>query len=223
MAGEAASHDSTTVRQRVADTFDGLGLGRSAAERSEAEIGTLDVVATNAPVIRPETPSDYLAIRQVVAAAFGRSAEADLVERIRQSSGYIPELSLVAEIGGIIVGHVMISSASLRHESGERSIAMLSPLAVDPTVQRCGIGSALVEAAAALADQAGEAFVVLEGSPSYYRRLGFEPASRYGMTLPLPDWAPSEAARVLPLTGFDPRDPTITGTVIYPPAFDDLE
>lgn len=174
-------------------------------------------------MIRVETSGDYSAIRMVVAAAFGQSAEADLVELIRQSSGYIPELALVAEIEGSVVGHVMVSTASLRHESGERSIAMLAPLAVDPAFQRRGVGRALVETVAALADQGGEAFVVLEGSPEYYGRLGFEPASRYGMKLPLPGWAPPEAAQVLPLTGFDPRDPTMKGTVIYPPPFDDLE
>ena len=53
--------------------------------------------------------------------------------------------------------------------------------------------------------------------------LGFEPASRYGMDLPLPGWAPLEAAQVLPLTSFDPGDPTMRGTVIYPPAFEGLE
>jgi predicted N-acetyltransferase YhbS len=118
-------------------------------------------VTTNAPIIRVETSADYPAIRMVVAAAFGQSAEADLVELIRQSSGYIPELALVAEIQGNVVGHVMVSAASLRHESGERSIAMLAPLAVDPAFQLRGVGGALVEAVVALADQVGEAFVVL--------------------------------------------------------------
>jgi len=180
-------------------------------------------VATKSLTIRVETPDDFPAIRLVVAAAFGQSGEADLVERIRQSSGYIPELALVAEIEDSVVGHVMISTASLRHESGERPIAMLAPLAVDPGFQRRGVGRALVAAVAALADDAGEAFLVLEGSPDYYSRLGFEPASRYGIELPLPDWAPSEAAQVLPLTSFDPGDPTMRGTVSYPPPFEDLE
>lgn len=178
---------------------------------------------SDAPVIRVETSADFAAIRMLVAAAFGQGGEADLVELIRHSSGYIPELALVAEIDGSVVGHVMVSTASLRHESGERSIAMLAPLAVDPAFQHRGVGRALVEAVVALADQAGEAFVVLEGSPEYYGRLGFEPASRYGMRLPLPDWAPPKAAQLLPLTGFDPRDPTMMGTVIYPSPFEGLD
>ena len=174
-------------------------------------------------VIRPETSRDYPAIRRVVAAAFGRDVEADLVERIRGSAGYVPELALVAETESSIVGHVIVSTALLRHQSGERPIAMLSPLAVDPAVQRSGIGRALVAAVVALAAQNGETLVVLEGSPDYYGRLGFEPASKYGMRLPLPEWAPPEAAQLLPLHGFDPTDPTLNGHVVYPHPFDDLE
>ena len=57
----------------------------------------------------------------------------------------------------------------------------------------------------------------------YYGRLGFEPAVKYGIEIHLPDWAPPEAAQVIRLTAFDPDDPTLRGTVVYPPAFDGLE
>lgn len=179
-------------------------------------------MAASDVVIRPESARDYPAIRRVVAAAFGQDEEADLVERIRESPGYIPALALVAETAAGIVGHVMVSTASLRHESGERDIAMLSPLAVDPAAQRSGIGGDLVAAVVTLANEYGELFVVLEGSPKYYGRLGFEAASKYGMRLPLPSWAPPEAAQLLPLDGFDATDPTIRGLVFYPSPFDDL-
>jgi putative acetyltransferase len=58
---------------------------------------------------------------------------------------------------------------------------------------------------------------VLEGSPVYYGRFGFEPSADYGIHLPLPDWAPPEAAQVLRLRNYDP---SIRGHVVYPPAFD---
>lgn len=53
-------------------------------------------------------------------------------------------MALVAEIGDELVGHVMISGAVIRNVDGERRISMLSPLAVVPSRQREGIGSALV-------------------------------------------------------------------------------
>jgi predicted N-acetyltransferase YhbS len=46
-------------------------------------------------VVCPETPADFGEIARVVEAAFGKPDEAAMVEAIRNSSGYIPELSLV--------------------------------------------------------------------------------------------------------------------------------
>ena len=69
----------------------------------------------------------------------------------------------------------------------------------------------------------GEPLVVLEGSPAYYGKLGFEHSTEYGIEIHLPDWAPPEAAQVIRLASFDPDDPTLRGTVVYPSAFDGLE
>lgn len=167
--------------------------------------------------IRAERSADHVQIAEVVAAAFGSPAEAGLVETIRASERYRPELSLVAEVDGRIVGHVMISTTDLYDGDARRTIVMLSPLAVAPARQRHGIGSALVRAVIALADEQGEPLVVLEGSPDYYGRLGFEPAAGHGIELPIPPWAPPEAAQVMRLTS---DDPCIVGRVVYPPGFD---
>ncbi len=167
--------------------------------------------------IRPEAPADGPAIAAVVESAFGSPVEAQLVEAIRASSSYVPELSLVAEVDGEVVGHVMVSHALL--DTGERTlpIAMLSPLAVHPSAQRRGIGSALVREATARADDRREPLVVLEGDPAFYGRLGFEHSLRYGINIALPSWAPAEAAQVMRLAGYDPA---LRGRVVYPPAFD---
>lgn len=173
--------------------------------------------------IRAEQEHDFPAVRRVVAAAFGSDAEADLVERIRASDQYRPELSLVALDGVEVVGHVMIDGCTLRGPDGDRDIVMLSPLAVAPDHQRRGVGTALIERALSAAEAAGEPLVVLEGSPAYYGARGFEFAGDHGLSLPLPDWAPREAAQVYLLSAYDPADPELRGDVIYPPAFDGLE
>ena len=90
---------------------------------------------------------------------------------------------------------------------------------ITPT-EAAGIGAALVRSVTDLADRRGEPLVVLEGDPRYYSRFGFEPAATHGITLPLPDWAPTEAAQVLRLGHDDPR---LRGTVVYPEAFDGLD
>ncbi len=169
--------------------------------------------------VRAERPGDRQAIADVVTAAFGSPAEARLVEAIRASSNFVPHWSLVAELPGRVVGHVVISFVALRDDSAERRIASLSPLAVAPDLQGEGIGSALVRAVSARVDDDGEPLIVLEGSPVYYGRLGFEHSVPYGIHIRLPAWAPPGAAQILRLRNYDS---SIRGHVVYPPAFDEV-
>ena len=82
--------------------------------------------------LRPETPADYAAVRDVVGRAFEREEVVDLVDRIRSSENYVPELSFVAESDGKIVGHVMLSYVDLVGEQSAHRILTLSPLSVAP-------------------------------------------------------------------------------------------
>lgn len=166
--------------------------------------------------IRPERPADFPAIRDVLVAAFGDDEVADGVDRIRESWIYRPATSLVAVSDAEVVGHVMITGCTLTGGAGERTVAMLTPLAVSPERQRRGIGAALVRVALAGAEEAGEPFVVLEGSPKYYGALGFLAARDHGIEMHLPDWAPPEAAQVYLLPAYDPA---LRGTISYPPVY----
>lgn len=170
-------------------------------------------------IIRPETEKDYASIHTVVQNAFGKEGKdvAELVELIRKSPNYIPELSLVAESDGNVVGHVMLSYLNLQNNEKLHQVVTLSPLSVSPPLQKQGIGSALVKTAIEKADQFGEALIVLEGSPKYYPRFGFKFADDFGVSMDLPSWVSPEAAMVYPLTRYTPE---IKGKVIYPPAFD---
>jgi len=125
----------------------------------------------------------------------------------------------VAEQEGDVVGHVMVSHVELALGDARRPIASLSPLAVEPGHQRAGIGSALVREVVQRADAHGEPLVVLEGSPRFYGRFGFEFAVPLGIHMDLPDWAPPEAAQVRRLVRYDS---SFRGHVVYPPAFDEV-
>jgi putative acetyltransferase len=168
-------------------------------------------------VIRSEEVADQEAIAAVVSRAFGSSNEARLVAAIRASSNYMPSWSLVAvTTAGRVVGHVMVSYVGLRDGGSTHRVPSLSPLSVDPDYQRRGVGCALVRAVASAVESAGEPLIVLEGSPGYYSRFGFEYAVPLGITIKLPDWAPPEAAQVLRLSRYDTG---VRGEVEYPPAF----
>ena len=169
--------------------------------------------------IRAERPGDRDAIAAVVAGAFGSPAEARLVDAIRASANFVPGWSLVAEADGQVVGHVMASYVGLRDGDDERRVPSLSPLAVAPGAQGQGIGAMLVRAVTDAVDAAGEPLIVLEGSPAYYGRLGFEHSVPHGIRITLPGWAPPEAAQIRRLHAYDA---SIRGQIVYPPAFDDV-
>lgn len=169
--------------------------------------------------IRPESPEDRDAVRDVLVTAFGDTQVADGVDRIRDSWIYRPTTSLVAEADGIVVGFVMITGCTIVNDAGERVAAMLTPLGVRPEHQGRGIGSSLVRAAVTRAEGAGEPLVLLEGSPVYYGRLGFEDARRHGIDVPVVDGAPPEAGQVRLLRSYDAAEPSLRGRLTYPPVY----
>ncbi|HWA14177.1 MAG TPA: N-acetyltransferase [Burkholderiales bacterium] len=171
--------------------------------------------ARAAPLVRDERAGDADAIREILLAAFGREAEARLVDRLNASGKVVR--SLVAEEEGRILGHVLFSQI----EIGQARLPALSlaPLAVMPAFQRLGIGSALVSAGLQRLRVAGHARVVVVGEPAYYPRFGFVPASRFGLRCPFP--APEEAFMAIALARDAFRD--AAGMVAYGPEFDDLE
>ncbi len=167
--------------------------------------------------LRAEVDGDYAAIHHIVRTAFKDDATSELVTLIRQSPSYVPELALVAEHGGEVVGYLMLEHLELRDGATTHEVLSLSPVAVRPDVQRRGVGSSLIRSAIERADHLGEPLIVVEGSPSYYPRFGFRPARELGITITLPAWASEDAAMAYPLCRYRPA---IKGHVVYPPAFD---
>ena len=130
-------------------------------------------------MIRQEEPADIVAIYRINQAAFGQTAEANLVDKLRQGGKL--SLSLVAEIDGQLVGHIAFSPVTLETNPSASAVVGLAPMAVLPAYQRSGIGSALVREGLARGRAAGFDAVIVLGHPEYYPRFGFVPASRFGL------------------------------------------
>ena len=164
-------------------------------------------------LIRRERPSDADTIRALQRAAFAPSEHdhGRLVDELRADGDAVAALSLVAEVDGVVVGHVVCSYGQV---DGRRCLG-LGPIGVLPEHQGHGVGSALMDAVIAAADGLGEPAIVLLGHASYYPRFGFEPAADHGITPP-EEWG-RDVFMVRRLSAWDGR---LRGTFRFAPAFD---
>ena len=138
--------------------------------------------------IRTESVADRIACLEVVTEGFVKGdglepIEANLLRELFESAAYVPELSIVAESAGAVVGHVISTRATI----GDQPSLGLGPIAVSPSRQGQGIGSALMRATIDRATALGESTIVLLGDPAYYERFGFVRADFLGIAPP-EDW-----------------------------------
>ncbi|MFJ1751479.1 GNAT family N-acetyltransferase [Kitasatospora sp. NPDC088134] len=163
--------------------------------------------------IRSEQDADHSAVRCLHALAFGDPDRVPgLVDALRARGG---TTALVATADGAVVGHVMLSPGRLDAPERLVDVLSLSPLGVHPDHQRHGLGTRLVAAALAAAEQLACPAVFLEGSPTYYRTRGFTRADTLGFRRPsLRIPAPAFQVALLPA-----HRPWMTGTFVYADPF----
>ena len=140
--------------------------------------------AQGAVIIRPENKADFDAVRKLNKKAFKGKNESMLVDALRQSDGFIPALSLVAEKDGKVAGHILFSPIEIQGPDKVTAALALAPMAVLPEYQNQGIGTALVKHGLAESGKLGHKIVVVVGHPEYYPRFGFVKAGEKGLKLP---------------------------------------
>lgn len=161
-------------------------------------------------IIRQETPFDFDAIRHVEIQAFAnhpfsRQTEHLIVDALRDAGAL--SLSLVADDGGSVVGHVAFSRVLI--DGAEVGWYTLGPIGVLPDRQKQGIGSRLIDEGIKALRNLGANGCCLVGEPNYYRRFGFRNTPDLGIP-----GVPPEYFMCLPLSGEIPR-----GSVALHPAF----
>ncbi len=162
-------------------------------------------------IIRQEEPRDYEQVESLVKSSFASAEHSDanehiLVQKLRKSEGFIKELSLVASEADEIVGHIIFTKAKI----GDVCALALAPLSVLPSAQRKGVGTELMRKGHEIAKELGYDIIVVLGSDKYYPRVGYKPASLFGISAPFE--VPDENFMALSLSG---NEQLINGTVEY--------
>lgn len=171
--------------------------------------------------IRQEEEKDYKEVFQLTEEAFREMEHSDhqehfLVEKLRKSDAFIPELSLVAEDEtGKIAGHILFTKIKIENGSDSFESLALAPVSVKPEYQNQRVGGKLILQGHHIARELGYRSVILIGHENYYPRFGYEKTSNFGISFPFE--IPEENGMAVELIKDGLKE--VRGTVKYPEEF----
>lgn len=138
-------------------------------------------------IIRPETSADFSAVETLVREAFWNRYRPGCMEHfvlhcLRNDPAFVPELSLVMEQNGRLIGQFAACRAVIELDSGiTLPVLNAGPLCIAPESQRKGFGRILLDTALQKAAALGFSAAVLEGDPDFYGPSGFVPGKSVGI------------------------------------------
>lgn len=177
-------------------------------------LGSLVVYIFQRKKYKKMTEEDFVC--EVVQKAFIREKFSDhnehkLVRELLKSDAFIKDLSLTAKFKGMIVGYILFTKVKV----GNDTLLTLAPLAVLPRFQKKGIGKSLVEKGHKIAKELGYKGIVVLGHADYYKKFGYELASKWGIKCPIE--VPDENFMAIEL--YPGALSNVKGTVEYPKEF----
>jgi putative acetyltransferase len=168
-------------------------------------------------IIRQENKDDLQDIYEINTLAFRQENEAKLVELLRVSKTFVPELSLVATIDNKIVGHILFTKIKIVDDNqNEFDSLALAPMAIRPDIQKKGIGGQLIKAGLNKAKELNFKSVIVLGHKHYYPKFGFVPTNKWNIKSPFD--VPMEAFMGIELIEGGLKN--VSGIVKYPKEFD---
>ena len=139
--------------------------------------------------IRQERESDYAQVEQLIRQAFYNiytpgCTEHYLAHVIRSHPDFLPELDLVLELDGRIIGSILYTRSTLVDETGEeKDILTFGPVCIRPDHQRRGLGKRLMEDSFQRAAALGWEAIVIVGDPNNYVGCGFQSCKKHRVHL----------------------------------------
>lgn len=137
-------------------------------------------------IIRKEQKTDLDEIYKLIKTAFetaqvSNGKEQNFAVKLRKGESYIPELALVADDNGKLIGHIMLTKTYIKTELSNIETLLLAPISVDIEYRNQGVGSGLIKKSFEIARENGYKSVVLVGNPLYYSRFGFRSSVEFGI------------------------------------------
>ncbi len=170
--------------------------------------------------VQQEKKTDEAFVFEIIKEAFQDEEYSDqqehfLVERLRKSDAFIPQLSLIARFENQIIGHILMTKIKIKNQGNTYDSLALAPVSVLPKFQGKGVGTQLIKEAHKKAKELGFDSIILLGHKDYYPKFGYKQAHTFDIELPFE--VPKENCMAIELTKGALKN--ISGVVEYPKEF----
>lgn len=141
----------------------------------------------NAFTIRLETEKDRRAVEELVRESFWNvyrpgCSEHYVIHVLRSDPAFVPELDLVMEQDGRLIGQNMFMKTVIEADDGRTiDVLTMGPIGITPDLKRRGYGKALLDFSLEKATALGFGAVLFEGSIGFYGKSGFDYARTFGI------------------------------------------
>lgn len=204
--------DETFIKELETKTLNHMGL-------------IFNSVKIQDETIRLEEEKDYLEVENLVRDSFWNiyrpgAYEHFIVHNLRTDDSFIKDLAYVLEKNNKIIGHINYSYGKLKFNNNEGKAAVLGPIAIDNNYQNQGHGSKLIRHTLTLAKKKNMPFIFVIGDENYYKRFGFEMASKYNFYLEGTDNNDENPFFMIKIFDMDKINPNIKEIFTNPQVFD---
>lgn len=141
-------------------------------------------------IIRREDETEYREVENLVRDSFWNvympgCLEHFVLHELRNDPHFIPELDLVMERNGEIIGQIIGVEASIKCDDGTfTKVLTFGPLAIRNDLKGNGYGREFMLYVVEMAKEMGYGAILFEGNNSFYSKSGFRLAQEYGIRYP---------------------------------------
>ncbi|MBQ9483792.1 MAG: N-acetyltransferase, partial [Ruminiclostridium sp.] len=138
-------------------------------------------------IIRLEKKEDRRTVENLIRESFWNvyrpgCTEHYLIRVLRDDPAFIPELDLVMEKDGAIIGQNVFAKTVIKSDDGrDVNVLTMGPICITPELKRKGYGKILLDYSLEKAAELGFGAVLFEGNIAFYGKSGFDYASRFGI------------------------------------------